>query len=572
MLHGIAVSSGIGLGNVMLFEEHSLKYDETMVSDANMEEERLRRAVERFCRNTAEQVERLKRTASFADAQILESHIAMISDPVFIEEIRQQIRQGRGCRAETALKEVCGKYIDIFSHAHDELTRLRAEDIRDICNALLCLLLGVEETNVSGAPKGTILVTRELSPSMMSSVNAENIVGIITERGGAVSHACILARTMGIPTVCGVAGAMDKLTAGAFVIVDGSRGDVLCTLDEPIIADYRRRRQAFREEFDRMAYFKNRKTLSADGDSFALYGNITMPSAAARVIEAGGEGIGLFRTEYLFMNRQSPPDEEEQVCAYSMALRGAAGRPVTIRTLDIGGDKDIPCLDCRKEKNPFLGLRGVRWCLAHEDVFMTQLRALLRAGEGQNLRIMVPMVSSMEELRACRELLTQAREQLSGEGKPYAQRPLLGAMIETPSAVMLADRICRETDFVSIGTNDLASYIMACDRENRDVARLASPFQPAVLRALHHVIYCGVESGTPVGICGAAACDPKMIPLLMAFGITEFSVPASHITQVRKIISQWDMPQAVELAESVLDLDTVAEVETVLSTPVNARR
>ena len=572
MLHGIAVSNGIGLGTVMLLKEQELSYDEAVVADEGMEAERLLMAVERFCAATARQVEQLRRAAGFADAQILETHIDMVRDPVLFEEMREQISEGS--RAETALKEVCGKYIDLFSHAHDELTRLRAEDIRDVCNALLCLLLGVDHTGIGAIPKGTVLVARELTPSVVSGIvaenMAENVAGIVAERGGAVSHACILARTMGVPTVCGVAGAMEKLAAGAFVIVDGSKGEVICAPEEPVIADYRRKSQAYQEERSRAEYFKDRKTLSADGREYALYCNISMPSVAAGVLEAGGEGVGLFRTEYLFMNRQHPPDEEEQFAAYSQVLHGTAGRPATIRTLDIGGDKELPCLDCQSEENPFLGLRGLRWCLKHQDVFMTQLRALLRAGAGQNLRIMLPMVSTLSELRASRALLIQAREQLMGEGKPYAQRLKLGVMVETPAAVALADRLCREVDFISIGTNDLTGYLMACDRGNAQVAGLYSPLQPAVLRALRHVIGRSAAAGVPATICGEAASDPRLIPLLMAFGISGFSVPTSSVLTVRQAISRWSLPQARQLAAAALDLDTLEEVEALLSAQTEA--
>lgn len=569
MLHGIAVSEGIGLGRVMVLEEHSLVYDEGRPADAAAEQERFQQAVEDFCHNTAGQVEQLRLSAGREEAQILEAHIDMVRDPVLNQEVMDLVDQG--CRAETALKEVCGGYIEAFSNAHDELVRLRAEDIRDVCNALLCLLLGVEEVHLDRAPKGTVLVARELSPSLMSQVDTEKIVGIIIEKGGVVSHACILARTMGVPMVCGIAGAAEQLADGAFVIVDGSKGEVICSPEESVTADYWQKRQEYQEERRCMEYYKERKTLSADGGEYALYCNITLPCGAAGALEAGGEGVGLFRTEYLFMNRQTPPTEEEQIAAYSQALQGAAGHPVVIRTLDIGGDKDIPCLSCEKEENPFLGLRGVRWCLRHEEVFLTQLRALLRAGAGQNLRLMVPMVSTQEELRACRGLLEKAREQLMGEGKPCAQKPPLGIMIETPAAAAMAAWLCREADFFSIGTNDLTSYVMACDRGNPQTAELYSPLQPAVLQVLRSVIRCAGEGRIPVSICGEAASDPRLIPLLMAFGINGFSVPAASVLAVRKTVSQWTRGEVQKLAKAVLQLGTLAEVEGAMAKAVGAR-
>lgn len=562
MLQGIAASDGIGLGKVLLLHEHSLIFDENRPTEPESEKLRFRQAVKTFCDNTASRMRHLQLAASLEDSRILEAHIDIANDPEVHSQVRDLIESG--CCAEAALRQVSDQYIAAFADSHDELTRLRAEDIRDIRNALLHLLLGVEDAAIKNAPKGSILVTEELSPSAMADLDPGRIVGIVLEKGGPASHASILARTMGLPAVCGVRDATKKLFAGDFVIVDGTRGEVISSPGEKVIAEYWNRREVQLKERRCMAHFRDRRTLSADGLEYPLCCNISMPSAAAGVIEAGGEGVGLFRTEYLFMNRPEPPSEEEQAEAYAQALRGASGRQVVIRTLDIGGDKNIPCLYTQKEENPFLGLRGVRWCLQHEDIFLTQLRALLHAGAGQNLRILFPMVSTLAELRACRRLIEKAREQLVNKGSPCAGSLPVGVMIETPSAALVADHLSREAAFLSIGTNDLTGYIMACDRGNPAVGNLYDPFHPAVLRVLQHIIQCGSISNTPVSVCGETAADPRLIPLYMSYGVTGFSVSAISVPRVRKAVSMWTKAEADSLAEAVSRLNTAREVRELL--------
>lgn len=562
MLHGIAVSEGIGLGKVMHVGEETLEYGTLRTVEAAVEQARFHQAMESFRKNTSAQVEVLRLSAGQEDARILESHIEMVSDPELQEEIDRLIESG-SC-AEAALKEVCDQYVDAFLACHDELTRLRAEDIRDMCTALLCVLLGVEKTDLGRAPKGTVLVAKELSPSVMSSIDKERIVGIVTEKGGMTSHASILARAMGVPAVCGVPGAVKRLWEGAFIIADGTRGEVVCDPTPEQIEEYQRRREASLESQARMKRFLHRKTLSASGESYRLYCNISMPSGAARAVEAGGEGVGLFRTEYLYMNCQQPPSEEEQTRAYIQTAQALQGRPLVVRTLDVGGDKTASCLNLEPEENPFLGLRGIRWCLAHKDVFMPQLRAILRASAQGDLRIMLPMVSTMEELREARAMLREARRQLAEEGAPRAENLPVGVMIETPSAVMMADRLAEEADFFSVGTNDLVGYVMASERGNAAVAGLYSPFQPAVVRALRHVVRTGRKHGLSVTICGEAAADQRLVPLLMAFGVSGFSVSQASVLAVRRAVAQWTLAEAERLAEKVLAMETEAEIAAYL--------
>ncbi len=562
MLHGTAVSEGIGLGRVMLLEESRLVYREERANGAPAERERFRQAAEAYRQRTRAHMERLRHSAGEEDAQILEAHLEMSGDPSLLEQVGELIDQGKS--AEAALQEVCGGYIQVFSASGDELTRRRAEDVQDLCRAIQRELLGVEEADVRQAPKGTVLVAKELSAAVMAGIDSDNIAGIVTEGGGMTSHSSILARALGVPAVCGVEGAASRLASQAFVIVDGTRGDVIFTPKPEEIEAYQRRQDAFLEKRRRVRYFLHKKTLAKSGEEFKLLCNISMPSGASRALEAGGEGVGLFRTEYLFMNRPHPPCEEEQYRAYAQTLRDLKGRPLTIRTLDVGGDKEAACLELPREENPFLGLRGIRWCLKHRDVFLVQLRALLRAGVLGDLRVMLPMVSTLEELREARALLDQARAQLKAEGLPCVGGLPVGIMIETPAAVLSAAALAREADFFSIGTNDLVGYVMACDRGSPQVSGLYSPMQPAVLHALREVVRLGRERGIPVGLCGEAAADLRLTPLLISFGLTGFSVSAASVLAVRAAVARWTKAEADQVARAALALGTEAEVRAYL--------
>ena len=562
MLQGIAVSPGIGLGRVMLMSAGEFISSEETPGrslDPHKERERLRLAVEQFCLDTAAGVEMLRKSTGEDDAKILEVHMHMARDPVLIEDTEALIDQGES--APRALFQVCKSYIETFLTSHDELTRMRAGDIEDVCRELMRIMRGDKALDLRGAPKGTILVGRDLSPSIMAGVDREKIEGIITENGGRTSHSSILARALGVPAVCGVTGAMELLSAEEFVIVDGERGQVICSPSESAAADYIRRREEFQFERRRAERFLNQKTVSKSGGEYSIYCDITMPGGAAAVLSAGGEGIGLFRTEYLFMNREAPPGEEEQLLAYSQVAGGVKGRPAVIRILDVGGDKEIPSLGHKLEDNAYMGHRGVRWCLDHESLLMSQLRALLRAGADSPLKILVPMVSTVDEVRALRRLVAKAAKELDKQGLARANRLPLGVMIETPAAAAIADLLAAEADFFSIGSNDLTGYIMACDRGNAKVAALFSALQPAVLRAMRHVIALGKEAGIPVCICGEAAADKRLIPLFMAFGADAVSVSLGAVAAVRSQFALWSEEEAQELADRVMALRTLEEVE-----------
>lgn len=558
MFKGTAASDGIGIGNVMIIEEHALSYSPQAVTDTDAETQRYTDAVNTFCENTAAKADALRKSAGEKEAEILEGHIQILKDPYLNGEIEKLIANGT-C-AESALEQMCDQFITVFSMADDELTKQRAADVKDIKTGMLSILLGIQEVKISDAPKGTVLVAHELTPSMTAGIIKENIVGIVTETGGKTSHSAILARALEIPAVLSVDDAVSKLANGQQIIVDGSEGIVIYSPDEAQIESYTQKRNMFLQERRELENYRGRKTLSASGEEYELCCNIGNPEDAVKAMEFDGEGVGLFRTEFLFMDRNSMPTEEEQFEAYKKAALILKGKPLIIRTLDIGGDKDLPYLGLKKEENPFMGFRAIRYCLKNEELFTSQIRAILRASAFGDIRIMFPLVTTVDELREGKKLVEKLKLELSSENIDFDKDIKVGVMVETSSAAVIADLLAKEADFFSIGTNDLTGYTMACDRGNSDVSYLYSPLQPSVLRMIKNIIECGIKNNISVGICGEAAANPMMIPLLISFGLTEFSVSATSVLKVRKTISQWTKQEADKVAEKVMTFATEKEI------------
>ena len=563
MFKGIGASAGIGIGTAVLVQEPNLDYSHVTAGDAAEEKRRLADAVAGFIEKTRLMAQRMEEEVGQHQAEILLGQIIMIEDPFMMEQMREMIAQGQ-C-AEAALDGVCQMYVELFSGMEDELMRQRAADVRDMRTRILKQLLGQEELDLSALPSTAVLVAKDLTPSMTAGLKRGSIAGILTEMGGTTSHSAILARTMELPAVLSAAGVMDSVKNGDTLVLDGEAGVAILNPDETTVAKYKARQEALRREKDALKEYAGKPTVTADGRGTALYGNIGTPQEAELVMEVTGEGIGLFRTEFLFMDRDRLPTEEEQFQAYRQVVETMRGREVIIRTLDVGGDKEIPYLGLEKEENPFLGFRAVRYCLEREDVFRPQLRALLRASAFGDLKIMLPLVTRLEELRRSKELIALLKEELDREGISYQKDLKVGVMIETPAAAMIADLLAREADFFSIGTNDLTQYVMAADRGNRKVSDMGVPFQPAVLRAIAQVIRAGHEAGIPVGMCGEAAADHRMIPLLLAFGLDEFSVSPSAVLRSRKVIAQWSGEEAEKLKDRVMNCGTVEEVMACLT-------
>ena len=562
MYNGIGASSGIGIGRVMIIKEQALSYAPTTDATPEQEIERYKQALNKFVEHTMAKAEQMKSSVGEKEAEIIMGHAAMLQDPYMNSEIEKQMQSGSS--AEKALETVCDMFITMFESTGDELTMQRATDVKDIKKGMLSVLLGIEEADISKAPKGTIIVVDDLTPSMTTGIVKENIAGIITQTGGKTSHSAILARALEIPAVLSAEGVVEKLTDGQQVIIDGSKGIVIDAPTEEQLKDYTEKRSKFLKEKEELKKYIGMATATADGRVVELVGNIGNPDNAKQVVECDGEGVGLFRTEFLFMDSDSMPTEEQQFEAYKKAALVLKDKPLIIRTLDIGGDKEIPYLGLKKEENPFLGFRAVRFCLENTQLYKTQLRALLRASAFGNIKIMVPLVTCVDEIRAVKALVKEIMADLDSQGIAYNKEIQVGVMMETSASVMVADLLAREADFFSIGTNDLTQYTMCVDRGNADVAYLYSVYNPAVLRAVKHIIECGSKEGIMVGMCGEAAADPLMIPLLIAFGLSEFSVSATSVLATRKVISMWTQQEAQQVAQRAMQLETEKEVEEYL--------
>ncbi len=562
MYNGIGASSGIGIGRVMIIKEQALSYAPTTDATPEQEIERYKQALNKFVEHTMAKAEKMKSSVGEKEAEIIMGHAAMLQDPYMNSEIEKQMQSGSS--AEKALETICDMFITMFESTGDELTMQRATDVKDIKKGMLSVLLGIEEADISKAPKGTIIVVDDLTPSMTTGIVKENIAGIITQTGGKTSHSAILARALEIPAVLSVAGVVEKLADGQQVIIDGSKGTVIDAPTEEQLKDYKEKRNKFLKEKEELKKYIGMATATADGRVVELVGNIGNPDNAKQVVECDGEGVGLFRTEFLFMDSDSMPTEEQQFEAYKKAALVLKDKPLIIRTLDIGGDKEIPYLGLKKEENPFLGFRAVRFCLENTQLYKTQLRALLRASAFGNIKIMVPLVTCVDEIRAVKALVKEIMADLDSQGIAYNKEIQVGVMMETSASVMVADLLAKEADFFSIGTNDLTQYTMCVDRGNADVAYLYSVYNPAVLRAIKHIIECGSKEGIMVGMCGEAAADPLMIPLLVAFGLSEFSVSATSVLATRKVISMWTQQEAQQVAQRTMQLETEKEVEEYL--------
>ncbi len=559
-LHGIGASHGIGIGTVVRVRTGELDYSAVAYAGAAREKERLRQAVETFAARTQAMADRVRAQVGEKEGEILSGQITMLEDPYLMEQMEQAVDEGK-C-AEAALDMVCQSFMELFAGAEDELMRQRAADVGDIRARMLAILLGVEGMDLSNLPPGTVLAAHDLTPSMTVGLDREHVVGILTETGGSTSHSAILARALEVPAVLSVPDALELAQDGMTAVVDGGEGMAVLSPEPGQLADYQARRDQWLAQREQLQAYRDQPTRTADGRQVALYANIGGVADAKAALEAGAEGIGLFRTEFLFMDRAALPGEEEQYEAYRQVAQLMAGKEVIIRTLDVGGDKDIAYLGMEREENPFLGHRAIRYCLDNPETYKVQLRALLRAGaEGGNVKIMLPLVTGVEEVRQARALLEQCKQELAEQGLAYDRDISLGVMIETPAAALTADLLAREVDFFSIGTNDLTQYTMAVDRGNARVAGLYTVFHPAVLRAIRQVIAAGKAAGVPVGMCGEAAADPALIPLLLSFGLDEFSVSPASVLTARRHIAQWEQEQADQLARQVLELPTAAQVE-----------
>ena len=561
MYEGVNASDGIGIGVARVAVEPDLSFTPHAPEDAKAEEERYQAAVAKFIEQTNAQIERMTKTVGEEAAAIMGAHIEFAEDEGIRDMVNGSIESGM-C-AEQAVSEAYDMYYNMFSNMEDELFRERAADVADVKTGLLADLLGQELVDLSTLPENSIVVVRELTPSMTADIDKDNVAGIVTETGGRTSHSAIIARALEIPAVLSVADATSNIKNGDMVVVDGTNGKVIPTPSDHDLEHYRAKAKQYAEEKLALEAYRGKETVTADGEKKLLVANIGNPDDANAAAEHDCEGVGLFRSEFLFMDAKELPSEDEQFAAYQKVALRMKDQPVIIRTLDVGGDKEIPYLHLVKEENPFMGFRAVRYCLNNPDQYKVQLTALLRASAFGDIKIMVPLVTNIDEIRQVKALVKECMAELDARGVSYNKDIEVGTMIETPAASLIADDLAAECDFFSIGTNDLIGYTMCADRGNDKVGYLYEVYQPAVLRSLKRIIEEG-KAGIMVGMCGEAAADPLLIPVLLSFGLGEFSVSAPSILRTRRIISEWSKADADVLTEKVMQLKTATEVKAML--------
>lgn len=562
VLYGVAGSPGIGIGHSLVYKEKPMGSLDREIADPKMELERYHNAVDTFCRITQVKADRVAEMVGKEQGDIIRCQTDMIRDPYMNGQVEGRIALGQS--AEAALSASCDLFIDLFTASEDEITRQRAADIRDMRGGMLRMLLGLPEMDFSALQPGTVLMAEELSPSAVSVLNSANVAGIVLGKGGPTSHSAILARALEIPAVLGVEGRVLDTAPGEPVIVDGNRGCVVFSPSPEMRSVYESRQNDFLQLRASLRVFVGRETRTADGERIQLAANAGSVGDATRAAGYGCDGIGLLRTEFLYLDRTSQPGEEEQFHAYRQILSAMRGKRVIIRTLDVGGDKNLPYLGQIKEENPFLGCRGLRFSLREEDMFRAHLRAVLRASAFGQAQLLLPMVTGVEEIHRAREILEEEKEVLRHRGVAFDEHLPMGVMVETVAACLMADVFSKEADFFSLGTNDLTQYVLGVDRGNARVAHLYSYFHPGVLRLIRQVLETAQNTGTKVSMCGEAAAETALTPVLLAFGLKEFSVAPVSLLPVRKTISLWSQKEAKEVTEEAMSLETEEEVRTFL--------
>ncbi len=559
MIKGIAASNGIAIAKAYKLVMPDLTVEKVTVEDVEKEVKAYEDAME----HTAKELEAIKEAASknlsAEEAAVFDAHALVLSDPELKTQVEDKIRNEK-CNAAAALDEVSAMFISMFESMGDEYFRERAADIKDVSRRLLANLLGKPLPNPALIDEEVVIIADDLTPSDTAQLNKNLVRGFATNIGGRTSHSAIMARSLEIPAVVACKTITEEVKDGDMIALDGIEGVVMINPDEATIKEYATKcdeYKAYREELKKLV---NENTVSTDGHHVELVANIGSPKDLEGVRENGGEGVGLFRTEFLYMESAELPSEDKQYEVYKEILEGMAGKPVVVRTLDIGGDKEIEAIDLPKEMNPFLGVRAIRLCFQREDIFRTQLRALLRASVHGDLRIMFPMIAALGEFRKAKGILMEEKEKLIAEGVKVSDTIQVGIMIEIPAAAVLADQFAKEVDFFSIGTNDLIQYTFAADRMSSGVSYLYQPFNPSILRLVKHVIDSAHKEGKWAGMCGEMAGEPLAAPLLLGLGLDEFSMSATSILAQRKLIRGLSQAEMAKLANQALNCGTMEEV------------
>ena len=562
-LKGIAASDGVAVAKAYLLVQPDLSFSKVSVSDTDAEEKRLDEALAKSTQDLQFIRDKAAKTLGEAEAQVFDAHLMVLSDPELIGQIKQNITDNK-VNAESALKEVTDMYISMFEAMDDNAyMQERAADIRDVTKRILAHLLQVTLPNPSMINEEVVVIAHDLTPSDTAQLDRQYVKAFVTDIGGRTSHSAIMARSLEIPAIVGTKEITAKVKADEIVAVNGITGDVIVKPTEEEKAEFLKAGEDFAAQKAEWEKLKLAKTVTADGKHFELAANIGTPKDLTGVNNNGAEAVGLYRTEFLYMDSPDFPTEDDQYNAYKAVLEGMDGKPVVVRTMDIGGDKELPYLKLPHEMNPFLGYRALRISLSSlgDDMFRTQLRALLRASVHGNLRIMFPMVATLKEFRAAKALYNEEKQKLVDEGVAVADDIQVGIMIEIPAAAVLADKFAKEVDFFSIGTNDLIQYTMAADRMNEKVSYLYQPYNPSILRLIKHVVDSAHAEGKWAGMCGEMAGDQTAVPLLMGIGLDEFSMSATSILKTRSLMKKLDTTKMQELANRALnDCDTMEEV------------
>ena len=569
-LQGIAASDGIAIAKVYTLTEPDLTVTKVTVEDSEKEVSRLDDALAASIKD----VELIKETAlknlGEEEAQVFDAHLMVLSDPELIGQVKDSITSNK-VNAESALKEVTDMFISIFAGMEDNpYMQERAADIRDVSKRILGHLLGVKIPSPATIKDEVIIVAADLTPSDTAQLNRQYVKAFVTDIGGRTSHSAIMARSLEIPAIVGTKEVTSTAKDGDIIIVDGLTGDVFLNPSEEVVAEYRAKAEAFAAQQAEWEKLKDSKTYTKDGHQVELAANIGTPKDLEGVVNNGAEGVGLYRTEFLYMDSHEMPTEEDQFEAYKAVLEGMNGKPVVVRTMDIGGDKELPYLPLPHEMNPFLGYRAIRISLNEPAMFRTQLRALLRASVYGKLRIMFPMIATLNDFRGAKALLEEEKAKLIAEGVAVSDDIQVGIMIEIPAAAVLAHQFAKEVDFFSIGTNDLIQYTMAADRMNERVSYLYQPYNPSILTLIKHVIDSAHKEGKWAGMCGEMAGDQTAVPLLVGLGLDEFSMSASSVLKTRSLISKLTLSDMQALAaKAINECATVEEVEALVAEAVS---
>ena len=560
LIKGIPASPGIAIGKAFLYKENNLEILEKSILSKEEELERLIKGREVAKKQLEEIKENTLKKLGKDKADIFEGHITLLEDEELFSEIDSKISEKK-CSAEFALSEAIEEYANMLANLEDAYFKERAGDLRDIGKRWLYGVMNVQVADLSKLEPETIIVARELNPSDTAQINLENVLAFVTEIGGKTAHSSIMARSLELPAVVGVGTVLENLEDNQILIVDALNGEVIVNPDEETLKIYREKRENFLKEKEELKALKDKEAVSKDGTKVDVWGNIGSPNDLKGIISNGGFGIGLYRTEFLFMEKDSFPTEDEQFEAYKIVAEGLKGYPVTIRTMDIGGDKSLPYMELPQEENPFLGWRAIRVCLDRQEILKTQFRALLRASKYGQIKIMLPMIMDIEEVRKAKAIFENCKKELREEGIEFDEKIMLGIMVETPAVAFRAKHFAKECDFFSIGTNDLTQYTLAVDRGNEKIANLYDTYNPAVLQAIKMLIDGAHEGGIKISMCGEFAGDENAVAILFGMGLDSFSMSGISIPRVKRILMKLDKKECEKLVERILELSTASEIK-----------